>query len=425
MNVGIHFSNAYWHPPTDDMHRRLALARPDTIKTCLFPETPDNRWDQVVVHRRLRQEHPDALIVARLFADMTGGQPWSVDEFVGRFVPRMREIMDAGVTPWFEIHNEPDIEKDGVPIEGWGRSSAAAEAFNVWLVTVIVALRQAVPGCKLVFPGQWVYPGFVYWWRRVIPAIRMCDAWGVHCYWQKGNFTALDWGKAYELAHSILPSMPIIVTEFGDSTPGRTPREKLERYALWYQELPRYVIGSAAFILGGIGWDKFEVTEEMALGIGQVPRLPAIPPQEEVVPHMFKLARPLASGVGRVSQWFGANPQMYEQFGMAGHNGLDYAVPVGTPILAAHGGVCTIGYDASGYGRWVRITEGDYRETIYAHLEAINVHSTRRVTVGEQIGTSGNTGFSTGPHLHFGLKFLHGRNPAYRDWVDPVPFRVK
>lgn len=123
-----------------------------------------------------------------------------------------------------------------------------------------------------------------------------------------------------------------------------------------------------------------------------------------------------------MTQTFGANPNAYAVFDMAGHNGIDYGVPVGTPVLAAHEGIVSVGNDPPGYGLFVRVING-YRVTIYAHLSVITVQDGQRVQPGERLGLSGNTGNSTGPHLHFGLKWRGGFNPAYRDWVDPTPFR--
>lgn len=137
---------------------------------------------------------------------------------------------------------------------------------------------------------------------------------------------------------------------------------------------------------------------------------------------IISLARPLPLDHGRVSQGFGEHPEWYDRFGMAGHNGLDYGVPEGTPVLAAHSGVCTVGYDPPGYGNYVRITGPDYL-TIYAHLRSVRVANGDAVTRGEQIAESGNTGNSEGSHLHFGLKVITMLNPAYRDFIDPVPFR--
>ena len=137
---------------------------------------------------------------------------------------------------------------------------------------------------------------------------------------------------------------------------------------------------------------------------------------------IISLARPLPLDVGRVSQWFGEHPEWYDRFEMCGHNGIDYACPEGTPVVAAHSGVCTVNSDPSGYGLYVVVTGPDYR-TIYAHLRAVRVVDNQPVTRGEQIGESGSSGNSTGPHLHWGLKVHTMRNPAYRDFIDPRPFR--
>ncbi len=134
------------------------------------------------------------------------------------------------------------------------------------------------------------------------------------------------------------------------------------------------------------------------------------------------LCRPLPSGKGWITQPFGANPASYARWDMAGHNGIDYGVACGTPVLAAHEGIVEHGSDPEGYGTYIRVVNG-YRITIYGHLSATTAAQGQRVQAAEQIGLSGNTGNSTGPHLHFGLKWVRGCNPAYRDWVDPVPFR--
>lgn len=86
------------------------------------------------------------------------------------------------------------------------------------------------------------------------------------------------------------------------------------------------------------------------------------------------------------------------------HRGLDIASGTGTPIYAAETGtVITASYD-SGYGNYIMIThniDGQVYTTLYAHLNSIQVSTGQRVSRGQQIGTMGSTGASTGPHLHF------------------------
>jgi len=83
------------------------------------------------------------------------------------------------------------------------------------------------------------------------------------------------------------------------------------------------------------------------------------------------------------------------------HNGIDIAVPLGTPIRAAMTGrVTTAGYDRS-YGNYVVISHHSGYRTLYAHLNVIRTRPGAYVVTGEVIGDAGSTGMSTGPHLHF------------------------
>ena len=122
------------------------------------------------------------------------------------------------------------------------------------------------------------------------------------------------------------------------------------------------------------------------------------------------------------SQEFGEHPEWYVRWRLAGHNGIDYPVPIGTPVIATHAGKTKTGNDPNGYGNFVRVY-GAQCETIYGHLSKIIVANDEDVSTGQQIGLSGNTGNSTGPHLHWGLRIKKMCNPAYGDYVDPTPFR--
>jgi murein DD-endopeptidase MepM/ murein hydrolase activator NlpD len=85
------------------------------------------------------------------------------------------------------------------------------------------------------------------------------------------------------------------------------------------------------------------------------------------------------------------------------HNGIDVAVPSGTPIKAAHDGVVkAVGDNGKyAYGRWVAIEHGNGLTTLYAHFSSAAVSPGQKIGRGEVLGYSGSTGFSTGPHLHF------------------------
>lgn len=84
------------------------------------------------------------------------------------------------------------------------------------------------------------------------------------------------------------------------------------------------------------------------------------------------------------------------------HEGIDYLCPEGTEILAsADGVVIASGFSATGYGEYIIIQHADETGTVYAHLSRRNKILFARVQQGEVIGWSGNTGNSSGPHLHF------------------------
>lgn len=86
------------------------------------------------------------------------------------------------------------------------------------------------------------------------------------------------------------------------------------------------------------------------------------------------------------------------------HQGTDWATPVGTAVVASSGGTVTKAGWGNGYGYVVYIQHPDGRETRYGHLSKILVRAGQKVSQGEKIALSGNTGRSTGPHLHFELR---------------------
>jgi len=87
-----------------------------------------------------------------------------------------------------------------------------------------------------------------------------------------------------------------------------------------------------------------------------------------------------------------------------GHNGLDFGIPVGTEVKSTmDGNVIYAGWNNQGYGNLVIVENGDYK-TYYAHLSSIPVAVGDSITAGATIGLSGNTGNSTGPHLHYEIR---------------------
>ena len=97
------------------------------------------------------------------------------------------------------------------------------------------------------------------------------------------------------------------------------------------------------------------------------------------------------------------------------HNGLDLKVNIGDTIVAAFDGkVRIVKYERRGYGKYVVIRHDNGLETVYGHLSKQLVEENQLVKAGEVIGFGGNTGRSTGSHLHFETRFLGiAINPIY------------
>ena len=86
------------------------------------------------------------------------------------------------------------------------------------------------------------------------------------------------------------------------------------------------------------------------------------------------------------------------------HYGIDFGVPVGTPVKSTQAGkVIYSGWNNEGYGNLVIVQNGSYR-TYYAHLSSLPRQVGDTVSAGEVVGYSGNTGNSTGPHLHYEIR---------------------
>ncbi|MEU9055133.1 M23 family metallopeptidase [Streptomyces sp. NPDC048384] len=105
------------------------------------------------------------------------------------------------------------------------------------------------------------------------------------------------------------------------------------------------------------------------------------------------------------------------------HSGQDFAVPNGTDVMAAHGGtVVKAGGNGAGdgpaYGNAVVIKHGNGTFSQYAHLSRIDVKIGQVVKTGQHIAKSGNTGNSSGPHLHFEIR----KSANYGTAIDPVSF---
>lgn len=115
-----------------------------------------------------------------------------------------------------------------------------------------------------------------------------------------------------------------------------------------------------------------------------------------------------------VTQRFGKTSASKRLYVSGSHNGADFGAPVGTPVKSVLEGVVvgTGNTDAFrgcySFGKWVMVKHPNGLSTIYGHLSLIKAVEGNSVTTGEVIGYSGNTGYSTGPHLHLGVYATQG-----------------
>jgi murein DD-endopeptidase MepM/ murein hydrolase activator NlpD len=86
------------------------------------------------------------------------------------------------------------------------------------------------------------------------------------------------------------------------------------------------------------------------------------------------------------------------------HEGLDIGARVGTTVIAPADGIVTFAGEKSGFGKFVQIDHGYGLETIFGHASSVLVHNGQRITRGQNIARVGNTGRSTGPHLHYEVR---------------------
>lgn len=154
----------------------------------------------------------------------------------------------------------------------------------------------------------------------------------------------------------------------------------------------------------------------------------------------LRLAYPVKNPT--VNRAFGVMPEYYKQFGLKGHNGIDFGTKRGQEVYAAHDGVITHTSlnPVEGVGIVLKTQEKfdfeknqAYFKTVYWHLLAVNVKVGQAIKAGQMIGWADSTGVSTGDHLHFALKPVAAgekdfeysnvkQKNGYFGAVDPQPY---
>lgn len=407
-----------------------------------------------------REAVPDTLVVARSWAlseqhsDMlrdpvgTGqrhAREWN--EHQGKLGFDRAKTLILGV-------NEPHIWEPGVP-EALGEYTVAFcdEATRLHLRVGAMQLSVGWPNNT----GPDTLPDWSIWDEYEIWDAIYVNGGALVCheYWaDQGPNENWGWwgGRVLKCPWQV----PIVIGECGvdmfvkDVSVGQQRRGWLghmppERYAAELAEYtsrmsadPRFV-GCCVFAsdFAAHEWYSFDV-EPAYKAILATPVVPAPPPFQTHLPSVGTgakpaqpvpvppLTHPIADPAKRViSQPFGAHDEDYARFGMEGHNGIDFAVPVGTPVQSVDTGVVMEAQtDDDGYGLYVKLKHA-WGESLYAHLSSLHfdIKPGSAVPEGYEIGRSGSTGNSTGPHLHFGMRVNpYQRGYPYDGYSDPMPY---
>ena len=111
----------------------------------------------------------------------------------------------------------------------------------------------------------------------------------------------------------------------------------------------------------------------------------------------------------RITQQFGVTNASKRLYASGSHNGVDFGVKVGTPVKAMANGTLVAQGDTDttcrgvSFGKWILIKYDNGLASTYGHLSQHSLTAGTRVTTGQVVGFSGNTGYSTGPHLHVSM----------------------
>ncbi len=187
--------------------------------------------------------------------------------------------------------------------------------------------------------------------------------------------------------------------------PGRRGRHRVAR--------PRRTsapvrVGAIAAFAGAVGLATVSAGEAAAK-----PAAPVALPGNITLPENVNLPPELEDAIGRltpptlpmpgkaVKPASGTVTSKYGPRWGAHHNGVDIANKIGTPVYAVTDGVVLESGPAAGYGQWIRVRQDDGTTGVFGHVDKSFVRKGQRVTAGQQIGTVGNRGNSTGPHLHY------------------------
>ncbi|MBU6250308.1 MAG: M23 family metallopeptidase [Cyanobacteria bacterium REEB417] len=180
------------------------------------------------------------------------------------------------------------------------------------------------------------------------------------------------------------------------------------------------LIGAGLLLVLGVGHGRVHGGEQPVQMPIAVPLTVSVAPLvafggSTVAAGLPALAYPLAQVALQIDPWGWRYSERRSAWRM--HTGVDFAAPQGTPVLAALAGRVVLAESLGGYGLTVMLGHPGGIQTLYAHLDRIDVAVGSEVGQGDALGTVGITGSATGPHLHFELRSGEQGAQAH----DPTP----
>jgi hypothetical protein len=216
-------------PLTPGQLKLIGDAKLEAFKVLTLPDPGENQ-QMIAALKRVR---PDMFIVARLFfsVDVNSKTRFSAQNFVDFCMNGLTGCYQAGVR-YFEVHNEPNLE-----IEGMNWNWANGAEFGAWLQQVLNILRPRFPEAKWGYPGVSPQPNVDAFLAGSATAANACDWIGVHCYWQQpvnqppypmnGDNAGFYWRAKFKPR---FPNKMLMITEFSNNSPAVAAADKGTHY---------------------------------------------------------------------------------------------------------------------------------------------------------------------------------------------------
>ncbi len=403
-----------------------------------------------LAHTPAMVQHWRAASATEFILRVSSGQPgqsaMSPSDFVTVFASAVESFVAQGVR-YLEIQTDPNSAEWGC-----GVSWADGAAFGAWFTAVAqlwrerlgATIRIGFPALRPSTPSVWGPAPLIEeltFLAGCVPALLAADWAGLSLYWSSRAELRDYHGPLRFLRYYLerFPEQTFFITNFANVAATATPVERGEHYVELLTLLAQYdqIAGACAFPWRAEAAEAVEAVEAAPLAWLEADGTPRATLAPVVVrpplPDRARLRMTWPTEFRAYNQFYGENQELYATSSnlVGGHNGVDLRVdksaPETSPIYAALDGTVTqVAFDTTGYGHHLRMRcygpAGEELELIYAHLTHIDVAVGTVAGRGDVLGWAGSTGFSTGPHLHFGLRVRGVRLPVINDWINPRPY---